>query len=370
MSRKRRMFDIDMPEETPVSGDDAPRISSVGDRRGPMASAVRENVDSLRDRAEREQAIRAENDALAHEFVALKAQGLVLQRLPLAEVHAAKLTRDRREVDIDDLQELKDSINEIGLSNPIQVEVAGDGYELVQGARRLSAFRALFQETGDERFASIPAVVLEAGETLDALYRRMVDENLIRTDISFAEMAALARSYADDPATTVATVDEAVQVLYRSAAKQKRSYIRAFAQLLQVLEPHLSFPQAIPRALGLAVRKRIEDEPDSVALLLRRLRSATIRTAEDELVLLRAFTGEGPAASAGSKNSVPVGSAKPARRARTTFQIRSAQGDVRCTASQGRIELKLDTDFTAMDRRKLEEAVRQFLGSLEGQGGG
>ena len=42
-----------------------------------------------------------------------------------------------------ELEELKDSIRNIGLSNPIRVEQSGGRYELVQGMRRLTAFREL-----------------------------------------------------------------------------------------------------------------------------------------------------------------------------------------------------------------------------------
>lgn len=374
MSRKRRMFDIDMPEEPEVQADPAPAPAAPGERRGPMASAVRENADALRLRAEQEQAIRAENDALAHEFVQLKARGLMLTLVPLAAVRTAKLSRDRHSLEDDDLQELKDSIRDIGLSNPIQVEASDAGFELVQGLRRLTAFRALHAETGEDRFAAIPAVVLEQGESLETLYRRMVDENLIRSDISFAEMASLARSYADDPATGVDTVDEAVRVLYRSAGKQKRSYIRAFAQLLGALEKYLEFPQSIPRALGLAVRKRMEAEPESVGLIQHRLLTGRCRTAEEEIGILRTYAAEeeiaGPAPEPFPAGNPVRETSTPTRKARTTFQVQSPRGEAKCTASQGRLELKLDTDFTAMDRRKLEDAVRQFLLSLDGKADG
>jgi ParB family chromosome partitioning protein len=213
-------------------------------------------------------------------------------------------------------------------------------------------------------------VVLEQGETLDLLYRRMVDENLIRTDISFAEMAALARAYAEDPGTAAESADAAVQVLYGSAGKQKRSYIRAFARLMAVLDPHLAHPEAIPRALGLAVLKRMETEPGSVADLKRHLAARSGRPAEDELAILRAYSGENEFGARPAQfpagNAAPA-TARPPRKARTTFQIESALGEAKCTASQGRLELRLDTDFTAIDRRRLEAAVELFLGRLSNE---
>lgn len=361
MSRKRRMFNIEMPDEP-----ETVREVSTGEaRRGPMASAVRENADSLRERAEAEKAIREENDALAHEFVRMKGQGLVIQRIALDSVLTGKLTRDRREVDQEGLRELCDSIRAIGLSNPIQVERAGDKFELVQGLRRLSAFRLLDADDPDGGFAEIPAVVTEQGETLDTLYRRMVDENLIRSDISFAEMAALAQAYSDDPDTSATTLDDAVQSLYGSAGKQKRSYIRAFAKLLTLIGPRLEHPNAIPRALGLSVRKKLEDEPSSQGELEASLSAQTGRSAEHELEVLRQFckTGEAdsgpfPAGNVAAKKSKP-------RPARTTFQVQSSLGPIKCTASQGRLELRGDADFSALERKRLEDAVARFLKGLD-----
>lgn len=369
MSRKRCMFDIEMPEEgvpeaTPAERAEAP----PPDRRGPMASAVRENAESLRARADAERAIREENDALAHEFVRARGQGLVMSRIDLGRIRADKLTRDRRDIDQDGLRELMDSIRDLGLSNPIQVEEAEDGFELIQGLRRLTAFRALHAETGDAAYAAIPALVRPRGEALERLYRRMVDENLIRTDISFAEMAALARSYSEDPGTACADVEAAVQVLYGSAGKQKRSYIRAFAKLLAALDGDLRHAEAIPRALGLAVRKRMEAEPASLHDLRRMLAARPSRNAEDELAILRSYSGEAGEAEPApdAPEGFPAGNtapsaARPPRKARTTFEVRSPLGEAKCTASQGRLELRAETDFTAIDRRRLEAAVAAFL---------
>ena len=118
MSRKRRMFDIEMPEEGVPDAAPAERAEAPpADRRGPMASAVRENAESLRARADAERAIREENDALAHEFVRARGQGLVMSRIDLGRIRADKLTRDRRDIDQDGLRELMDSIRDLGLSN-------------------------------------------------------------------------------------------------------------------------------------------------------------------------------------------------------------------------------------------------------------
>lgn len=359
MTKKRRMFDIDLPSDDPPELE----VKSFGwdsPRRGPMATAIGENAESLRQRQAAEAEIRAENDALAHEFVRLKKLGLVVDMIPVDQVETGKLIRDRsRRID-PELEELKSSIRAIGLSNPIRVEQVGEGrYELVQGWRRLSAYRALLEETGDETFARIPAGLMARGETLDSLYRRMVDENMVRKDISFAEMANLARAYAGDEATGCSDLDEAVNRLFATANPQKRSYIRRFAVLMAALEKHLNHPESIPRALGLTLASRVESDPAAIATLAQMLGQGA-RTAEEELSQLRRFA-EGDATPA-AKASAPK-AADP--RGKTVLRMPTPAGEVKCTAAAGKVELRLDRDFSTLDRRRLEAAVKAFFTALD-----
>jgi ParB family chromosome partitioning protein len=248
------------------------------------------------------------------------------------------------------------------LSNPIRVEQVGDErYELVQGWRRLSAYRALLEETGDPAYARIPAGLMARGETLDSLYRRMVDENMVRKDISFAEMANLARAYAEDDATGCRDLDEAVNKLFATANPQKRSYVRRFAFLMRAVEKVLEHPEAIPRALGLSLANRIEAEPGAVAALGRLLGPGK-RTAEEELAVLRRFVEGEAAAVPVVGGSAPKG-ADP--RGKTVLRMPTAAGEVKCTAAAGKVELRLDRDFSTVDRRRLEAAVKAFFSALE-----
>ncbi|AWB50600.1 replication protein (plasmid) [Gemmobacter aquarius] len=357
MTKKRRIFDIDLPE------DDVPPpvVSGGGLRRGPMATAIGENADSLRQRESTETAIRAENDSLAHEFVRLKKLGLVVDTIPVEAVHATKLVRDRSARVDADLDDLKASIKALGLSNPIRVEQVGDGrYELVQGWRRLSAYRALFEETGDPAYARIPAGLMAKGETLDSLYRRMVDENMVRKDISWAEMANLARAYTQDEATGCRDLDQAVNLLFATANPQKRSYVRRFAFLMRAMESSLDHAEAISRALGLAVASRIENEAGSAAVLARSLAAVPARTAEQELAILRAFAEAQP-----EREVVRGGGGRSATRGKTTLRLPMAGGEVKCTAVPGRVELRLDRDFSAVERDRLEAAVAAFFAALD-----
>ena len=161
---KRRVFDIDFPEDSPAPAPAEPPRQNTAEgsgsgaaRRGPMATAIPENADALRQRAEAEKTIRAENDRLANEFVRLKKLGLVVDRIPLGKIRTDKLVRDRSVSRDPELYELKDSIRSIGLSNPIRGEEDGGVYQLGTGFRRLSAYRALLEATGDDRLADLPA---------------------------------------------------------------------------------------------------------------------------------------------------------------------------------------------------------------------
>jgi ParB family transcriptional regulator, chromosome partitioning protein len=366
MSRKRRIFDIELPEDdTPAPA--APEPEASPSRRGPMATAIGETAAALRERQAREAEIRAENDALAHELVRLKREGLVVDLIPVDAVHADKLIRDRAKRGDDDLSELKASIRDVGLSNPIRVEQVAPGrYELIQGWRRLSAYRELLAETGDERFARIPAGLMARGEGLEALYRRMVDENMVRKDISFAEMANLARGYVDRAAMEGQAVDldEAVNLLFASAGPQKRSYIRRFAWLLDQIGASLEYPEAIPREVGLALVARLDPQPDLQAQLVHALDTAGDRDAKAELAILRRFAEE-HAAPAPRPTQGPRRGRPPAVRAKTSLRVMRDGQEVRCTATSGRVELRMPRDFSQVDRPRLEAALSAFLEELD-----
>ena len=369
MTKKRRMFDIDLPDE-PV-GETFPvgKVAETPARRGPMAAAIAETADATRERQEIEARIRAENDALAHEHVRLKSLGLVVELVPLDQIEMYKLVRDRTKGHDPELTELKASIVELGLSNPIRLEARRDGrFELIQGYRRLTAYRELLDETKDaDRYGAIPAAVSQPGDDLEALYRKMVDENLVRKDISFAEMAMLARDYARDPGTEVNDPEKAVAVLFKSAGYQKRSYIRSFLTVVERLGAELQFPQDIPRSLGLALAKRIEEVDGLAAMIRAELKTWDNRSVAEELSVLRRFAGdlpaEGVAEPARPKAVIPSG--RPAK-AKTSFQFDRTEGRGKCVAAVGKLEIQLDRDFTTIDRRRLEQAVRLMLDQLEG----
>ena len=360
--KKRRVFDIDFDEaehtQTPqletksMFGSPAP--SAPHDRRGPMASAIAENAGALSERAAAEAAIRAENDRLAHELVDLKQAGLITRLVDIDSVRAELLTRDRKVVRDSEIDELKASIRDIGLSNPIQVLEAGDGYELVQGYRRLTAFRELYKETSEKRFAEIPVGIIAKTEEDRSLYRRMVDENIVRKGIGFGEMAAIAWAYLRSSDKAFSNVNEAIDDLFASAGRQKRAYIKNFAKLYQRLEPSLIHVDVIPRALGLEVGKKLDENPALVSVLKQRLLDASGQSAADELRMLRAFVAE--------KNTPKT---TPREMAKTTLRLMSPRGQVKCVAAEGSFSMQSKMDFTTVERARLEAAVAAFWEALD-----
>ena len=321
-------------------------------RRGPMASAISETLEATSERASAEAAIRAENDALAHEHVRLKRLGLITDLIQTSDVHTDKLTRDRSANVDPELAELKQSIQSVGLSNPIRVEQTDNGYELIQGFRRLTAFRELAAETGDPRYSRIPAALVPRGEPLADLYRKMVDENLVRKDLSFGEMARLALSYAQDSGVEVS---DAVGTLYASALKQKKTYIRQFARVLADLDGALRYPEAIPRALGLDVYRFLDAQAGNAMTLKKALIKQPERDADAELGILRAGIT--------AKKAAP----KPAGRssAKTSLRLGLPQGEMRVIASDGKVEMRLPRDFSAVSKARLQRGIEAFLAALD-----
>lgn len=362
MSKRKRDFGFDLPDDeltidTPPAAKETPNR-----RRGPMATAVAETASSAQARANIEQSIREENDALAHEFVRLQKLGLIVDLIPVSEILTTKLTRDRAAADDADLGELKASIKEIGLSNPIRVEEGVDGgFELIQGYRRLIAFRELHVENPTSGFDKIPAGIMPKGIALEESYRRMVDENLVRKDISFAEMGELARAFAHDPATTCTNPDDAVALLFKSAGYQKRTYIRSFARLLDLLGDKLNYAPSVSRNLGLAVLKRLEDAPESQAELV-----AALKECADEASELGALSSYAAGLSSQKPPKPNTTPKAPRGKSKTTFRIEAAGQEVKCIAGTQRLEMSGGADFSAFERERLERAVRAFFDALNG----
>lgn len=262
-------------------------------RLGPMAAAIRDSGEASQKFRADLQVGEIETLELAVQMKQLRRAKLDLRLIALESIDENYLARDRTDMDSSALEELKSSIRANGLGAPIRVDqLDGDRYGLNQGRRRLVAFRELYLETGDVAFAKIPALVDAAGAR-DNAYRRMVDENLIREDVSYAEMAMLALAYSEESGRSI---EEAIPTLYASASDTKRSHIAAFARLLALLGDVIRFPSALPRNLGLQLAGRVRDL-ETAENVRTALAAQAAATADEERAILESVVSSSPTSS-------------------------------------------------------------------------
>lgn len=105
----------------------------------------------------------------------------IVHQIPLDQIDAQALPRDRSATDPAALAELVNSIARNGLRQPVELFATDEGYGLISGHRRLQAFRAL-AETRPKDFATIPAFLRDPATLAEAL-TAMIEENDIRAAI-------------------------------------------------------------------------------------------------------------------------------------------------------------------------------------------
>ncbi|QEW24010.1 Plasmid partitioning protein ParB (plasmid) [Marinibacterium anthonyi] len=260
---------------TPAQGDylSAPTLSpSTGLGPVPIASVAGEAA-SVAALAELSSALQSARD-----------EGRLIEALPIDSIAAGHLVRDRIQLDEDEMGALIASLRARGQQTPVEVVKVGSGrYGLISGWRRLTALRRLHEETGEARFATVRALVI-APESAEAAYVAMVEENEIRANLSHYERAriahrAVAEGVFDSPRA-------ALQGLYGSVTRSKRSKIGSFIGLVEALDGDLRYPWAISEKLGLALVKLLED--GGAEDLRARLAQANPQSAEAEIAVLQA----------------------------------------------------------------------------------
>lgn len=188
-----------------------------------------------------------------------RAEGRLVQALPLGSIDTTHLVRDRIETDEEAMAQLMASLSANGQRSPIEVtELAPDQYGLISGWRRVTALRRLQEETGEARFATVLAL-LRRPETAEAAYVAMVEENEVRLGLSYYERARIAARAAD--LGVFDSEKAALQKLFASASRARRSKIGSFLGLYRALDAVLLFPAAIPERLGLALAQRLAAHP-------------------------------------------------------------------------------------------------------------
>ena len=250
----------------------------------------------------RDSAATAALETLSDQMARARAAGLMLETLPLDAIEADHLVRDRLGQEEEDMAALMASLEARGQQTPIEVTaLPGPGaarYGLISGWRRLMALRALHERSGEDRFATVKALITTP-ETAQAAYVAMVEENEIRVGLSLYERAHIAWRAVQEG--VYPTPRAALQGLYASVSRSRRSKIGSLLPVVEALGAHLRFGPAIPEKLGLALAKALEADPDLPSRLSRRLRETKPDSAEAELRLLsRSLTRSEDAAGARS----------------------------------------------------------------------
>lgn len=325
---------------------------------GPMGAAVREAAASLQESTEAKVEQRRRNAEDAKAWRDAHAEGRVLVRIPLDEVQTGDLPRDRMNLDAaaasDEMEELKASIRARGQREPIEVYRDDEGrYQLKKGWRRLTALRQLRAETGDDAFDEVIARVEPQEDAADriARYIDMVEENVVREDLTFAEMAQVAIQAAADPAVEGEDAEAMVGRLYAALHKMKRSYIRSFVFLLTELDGVLGWPKDVSRNLGVEVARILKAQPERRDDLRHALSGAA--SAEAQAAALAAFV-------AGETKPKPEARVVE-RREKFEFHV----GLTKVTARNGECRMLSRRDFSLIPRDRLERAIRAFEAALE-----
>lgn len=173
--------------------------------------------------------------------------GLLITEIPTEVIRSDQMIRDRTVLNADELTELQTSIWSNGLRLPIEVYQDGEGYALLSGYRRLLAVKNL-AELNPGQYTNIKALIRPVRDTAGA-FAAMVEENEIRANLSYYERGRIAAIAAQQGA--FGSTEEAVNVLFNTASKSKRSKVRSFAEVFEMMGDMMEFPEHLTERRGL-----------------------------------------------------------------------------------------------------------------------
>lgn len=287
MAKRKRL-------EIPVSAK-SPDLETEPGRSSPMSSRARMPIADIAG----ETAALASLETVARAMTEAEQEGRIVKRIPLDRVVIHHLPRDRMSIDNEDMEALTASLADRGQQTPIEVVDNADGtYGLISGLRRMKALEALGVE-------NVLALVKQP-ENAEAAYIAMVEENEIRSALSFYERANIA--VASVEAGIHPTVKTAVARLFAHVSASKRSKILKFVVLRNKLGNALGFPAAISEKLGLALASAIEADPKVATRIKDALRKTPARDAKAERqVFERALKPTPTSTEKTSQSNVPDG---------------------------------------------------------------
>ncbi len=238
-----------------------------------------------------EASARAALEDLTQAMETARASGRLIEEIPLAQIDEHYLVRDRLVQDEDEMTALMDSLRARGQQTPIELvrlpdPVGEKRFGLISGWRRLTALKRL-NAAGDGAGFAVARAQIIMPETAQDAYVAMVEENEIRVNLSHYERAriavrALAQGVYDSQRS-------ALQGLYGSTTRSKRSKIGSFVTLVDGLDDVLRHPTAISEKLGLDLVREISRDAGALARLRDLLRGVGAIPAEEEMLILRGF---------------------------------------------------------------------------------
>jgi len=254
--------------------------------------------------------------------------GARFAEIPVGSI-APNPKQPRSVFDDEALEELRDSIEQVGFLQPIVVrELGADKYELVMGERRWRAAQALGRE-------SIPAIVRDTRD--DAMLRDALLENIHRANLNPLEEAAAYQQLLDEFG---ATHEELARRIGRS-----RPQISNTIRLLN-LPPRVQNRVAagVLSAGHARALLSLDDHEGQEHLATRIVAEGLSVRATEELVALAATGADGGSAAAHKRRSKPHAPALSDLADRLSDRF-----DTRVRVDIGRSKGKITIEFATVD---------------------
>ena len=263
MAKRKRLSPAILTTNTPVM---APEVKST---RAPIADVA---GDAATTNALME---------LSDKISTARQEGRWIEAISIDAIKSDYLVRDRVDTDTDEMTALKDSLRANGQQTAIEVVPHGpETFGLISGWRRLTALRELYLEGGT---GSILAIIRHPDDAA-ASYLAMVEENEIRTGLSFYERGRIVACATDEGA--YASDKDALAALFHAAPRAKRSKIGSFVRIVRALDDVLQFPTALSERSGLALAQALGADAGFGARLRKKLDAAHAQTAGAELAVI------------------------------------------------------------------------------------
>ncbi len=256
-----------------------------------------------------------------------------VKEVAIGEVHRNP-SQPRTKFDQDDLQELADSIKEVGIIQPIIVRKDDTGYEIIAGERRYQASKLA-------GLTEVPVVVRDETDDVTSLQLALI-ENIQRSDLNVIEEA---KAYRDLIEKSNMTQEE----LAKSVSKSRSSIANAL-RLLELPDEVQDMVYAGQLSAGHARAILMAKGDEARIALAHRVveEKMTVRIVE---AIAPTFTGEPKPAR--QRTQIPTSYKKAAK------TLRDGLGTpVRIKESKGKYRIEIDFDN--------EEHLQQLMTMIQG----